>query len=209
MRLRSLLCVLTLVGVVCGWSCAWADDDDDEDEGGRGDHTSGRRERDDHRERPAHGEQRKEEGRSGSGSSGALAPASNPVYTDTCASCHFAYPPALLPARSWEKLLAALPDHFGETVELDAKERAEISAYLQANAAEHSQAGRAQRILRSVGNATPQRITEIPYIRGKHDEVSAAVLKRKAIGSLSNCNACHQHAAQGVFEEHDVRIPRG
>ena len=29
-----------------------------------------------------------------------------------------------------------------------------------------------------------------------------------AVGSPANCGACHPQAAQGQFDEHDVRIPR-
>lgn len=204
MNLRALCFLLSLVGVICSAPYLRAEEDDDEREERREDH----RGPDARHERSPRAAQQPEAGRTRAGSSGALAPATNPVYTDTCAACHFAYPPGLLPARSWAKVLAGMPDHFGETVDLDAKDKAEISAYLQAHAADRSEARRAVRIMRSVGSSTPGRITEIPYIRDQHDEVSAAVLKRKAIGSLSNCNACHQQAAQGVFDEDDVRIPR-
>jgi hypothetical protein len=43
----------------------------------------------------------------------------NPAYKEHCGACHFAYPTALLPSGSWSKILAALPDHLGESVELD------------------------------------------------------------------------------------------
>lgn len=29
-----------------------------------------------------------------------------------CGDCHFAFPPVLLPARSWKKLMGNLKDHF-------------------------------------------------------------------------------------------------
>ena len=207
MGYRSLLFMLPLIGAVCCGPCVWADDDDDDDDE-REERSADHRERDARHEGSARARPRKEDGRAGSGPTATLAPAANPVYTDTCSACHFAYPPALLPARSWALVLSGMPDHFGETVDLDAKDRAELSAYLQANAADRSNARRAARIMRSVGGGTPKRITEIPYIREKHSELSPGVLKRKSVGSLSNCNACHQHAALGVFEEDDVRIPK-
>lgn len=162
---------------------------------------------DDEREESGHGRGHSEERGRSAGGDGALRPASDPVYTDTCATCHFAYPPELLPARSWARLMSGLDKHFGESVELSPKDRTTIASYLQANAADHSRAKRAVSILRSIGGGTPERITETPYIRGKHDELAPAVLKRKSIGSLSNCTACHQSASKGIFEEDDVKIP--
>ena len=43
------------------------------------------------------------------------------VYSDECGSCHYAYPPGLLPSKSWEKLLneKALSEHFGKNATLD------------------------------------------------------------------------------------------
>ncbi len=204
MKPRALLTVLSITGLFLAWTCVRADDDDDEHderaaERHEGEHQGGR---------PTRDQRRKNAGAAETAKPADFAPASNAVYTDRCAACHFAYPPGLLPVRSWDKVLSALPEHFGETVDLDLRDKAEISAYLRASAAEHTRSSRAARILRSATGATPGRITEIPYIREKHDEISPAVLKRKAVGSLSNCNACHQQATRGVFEEDDVRIPR-
>ena len=43
------------------------------------------------------------------------------AYTLECASCHTAYPPGMLPARSWERLMAGLDRHYGSDASLDAK----------------------------------------------------------------------------------------
>ena len=43
-----------------------------------------------------------------------VAAVENPLYQEECGSCHMAYPPGLLPGRSWEKLMTGLADHFGE-----------------------------------------------------------------------------------------------
>ena len=137
-----------------------------------------------------------------------LNPVSNPTYKEECGACHFAYQPELLPSGSWDKILGGLEDHFGEAIELDPSSRKAIGDYLRANAAEHSSAKRAVKIMRSLGNRTPLRITETPYIRKKHHEVSANVLKRDSIGSLSNCAACHTKAEQGIYDDDYVVIPR-
>lgn len=121
---------------------------------------------------------------------------------------HFPYQPGLLSADSWEKILAGPEDHFGEVLEIDPESKKVIAEYLKANAAEHSSAKRAVKIMRSLGSRTPLRITEIPYIQQKHHEVSADVLKRKSIGSLSNCSACHTTAEKGIYDDDNVVIPK-
>ncbi|MDH5218993.1 MAG: diheme cytochrome c, partial [Gammaproteobacteria bacterium] len=40
------------------------------------------------------------------------------LYKEECSACHMAYQPGLLPARSWEKMMDNLADHFGENAEL-------------------------------------------------------------------------------------------
>lgn len=137
-----------------------------------------------------------------------LRPVDNPTYKEECGACHFVYQPELLPSASWEKILAGLEDHFGEVLELDPGSKKIITEYLKVNAAEHSRAKRAVKIMRSLGSRTPLRITEIPYIQEKHHEVSPNVLKRESIGSLSNCSACHTTAEKGIYEDDHVVIPR-
>ena len=53
-----------------------------------------------------------------------------------CGACHMAFPPQLLPARSWKAIMLGLSDHFGENAELAEPTRAEITAYLVAHAAD-------------------------------------------------------------------------
>ena len=137
-----------------------------------------------------------------------LRPVDNPTYKEECGACHFVYQPALLPSGSWEKILAGLEDHFGEALELDPDSKKIITEYLKANAAERSSAKRAVKIMRTLGSRAPLRITEIPYIQEKHHEVSANVLKRESIGSLSNCSACHTTAEKGIYEDDYVVIPK-
>ena len=97
-----------------------------------------------------------------------LKPVNNPTYKEECGACHFAYQPELLPSASWMKILNQLDDHFGEEVELDSKKV--IADYLKSNGAENSTAKRARKIVRSLGNLVPLRITDIPYILEKHHE---------------------------------------
>jgi hypothetical protein len=132
----------------------------------------------------------------------------SPLYKETCGACHFSYQPQLLPSGSWEKILSGLDDHFGETVDIDPDTRKAIRNYLLANCAERSSAKRVKKILRSLGDNTPSRITEIPYIREKHHEISQDVFSRPSIGSFSNCVACHITAEEGVYDDDHVTISR-
>ena len=137
-----------------------------------------------------------------------LKPVTNQTYKETCGECHFAYQPELLPSASWLKILNQLDDHFGDEVELDPDTIKTISDYLKTNGAENSSAKRSKKIMRSLGNQMPMRITDIPYIREKHHELNPAVFKRESIGSLANCIACHTTAEQGIYEDDYAKIPQ-
>jgi hypothetical protein len=150
----------------------------------------------------------REHPRDGVHNESSLKQVNNPTYREECGACHFAYQPELLPSASWTRILANLNNHFGETVELKADSKKLISDYLTSNGAENSSAKRAVKIMRSLGNQIPLRITDIPYIREKHRKISSAVLNRKSIGSLSNCSACHTTAEDGIYEDDSVTIPQ-
>ncbi|MBU2499074.1 MAG: diheme cytochrome c [Proteobacteria bacterium] len=159
--------------------------------------------KDEHRYRNRYREKNRNDGRSTS----YFKAINHPVYKDHCGACHFAYSPELLPSASWKKILDQLDDHFGESIELDQQTKKVILGCLETNAAEHSLNKRTAKIVRSLRGQVPKRITEIPYIREKHHEISAATIKRQSIGSLSNCVVCHNTAAEGIFDDHLVVIP--
>ena len=137
-----------------------------------------------------------------------IKPVNNPTYEAECGACHFVYQPELLPSASWMKILVQLDEHFGEEIELDPDSKKIVSDYLKSNSAENSSAKRAVKIMRSLGNHVPLRITDTPYIREKHHELNSEVFKREAIGSLSNCIACHTTAEKGIYEDDNVKIPQ-
>ena len=136
-----------------------------------------------------------------------LVPVNNDTFKKKCGACHFAYQPGLLPSVSWEKILNNLPAHFGKKASLNQEQKSIISDYLRANAAEHSSAKRARKILKSLRGQTPLRITETPYIREKHNELDSNIFSRPSIGSRSNCIACHPTAEQGNYDDDFVKIP--
>ncbi len=139
-------------------------------------------------------------------------PVKNETYRSNCAECHYAYAPGLLPARSWRALLApkALENHFGENAELDEQDRREILRFLTENAADQSWYKRSIKIMRSLADdATPLRITEVPYIKRKHSEIPARMVKEnRKVRSLSYCAKCHTQAEEkGIFDDDTVFIP--
>jgi hypothetical protein len=137
-----------------------------------------------------------------------LKPVTNQTYREACGECHFAYQPELMPSGSWQKILNQLDDHFGEEIEIDPDMIRIISEYLKINSAENSFSKRSKKIMRSLGNQVPMRITDIPYIRREHHELDPAIFKRKSIGSMANCTACHITAKKGIYDDDHVQIPK-
>lgn len=136
------------------------------------------------------------------------APTAAESYSAECGSCHMAYPAGFLPARSWQKLMDNLADHFGDNAELNDTTRAQITAYLLAGG-DKSQDRHAVRFAASApAGQTPLRISELPYFKREHREIPQRYIKDNAqVGSLSNCAACHTKAGQGSFREREIVIP--
>ena len=130
------------------------------------------------------------------------------AYIKECGACHFTFQPGLLPSGSWEKIMGDLENHFDDDASLKKEVKEDILKYLLAGAAEHSGAKRSVKIMRSLGEQTPLRITETPYIIRKHDELSDRIIKRKSIQTLSNCMACHTSAKRGIYSERYIHIPK-
>lgn len=132
----------------------------------------------------------------------------NALYSSECSSCHFLYHPGLLPERSWERLMENSDKHFGENLALDEKTKGEILVYLKEHSTERWKSEWSKKILKSAGDSTPERITEVPYIVRKHREIKKEVFSRASIKSFSNCGACHTAGDKGDFEEDRVKIPK-
>jgi hypothetical protein len=121
-----------------------------------------------------------------------------PSYRQECSSCHVAYPPAMLPAASWQELMSNLSRHFGTDASVDAATLKTLSAWLDANASS-----------RSSGTRPPEnRITRSDWFVREHREVQPRTWKLPAVKNPSNCAACHTTADQGEFNERNVRLPR-
>jgi len=133
--------------------------------------------------------------------SGRLMPANAPAaFTRECAACHLAYPPGLLPARSWQRLMGGLDAHYGSDASLDAATVQQISGWLQAHAGTYKR----------VNEAPPQdRITRAAWFERKHRQIDPAVWKLASVKSAANCAACHTTAERGDFDDDRLKYPAG
>ena len=122
-----------------------------------------------------------------------------PAYRQECAACHMAYPPGMLPAASWTRMLGRLDQHYGSDASLDPALVRQIGTWLEAHASTYKR----------VREQPPQdRITRSAWFERKHRELDAAVWQRTAVGSRANCMACHTRADRGDFDDDRVRIPK-
>jgi hypothetical protein len=130
----------------------------------------------------------------------------DPRYAEECGACHVPYPAWALPARSWDRIMTGLSDHFGDNAELAPDTAAAIGRYLKANAADTARSGEARELGAARGDA-PLRITELPGFKKEHREAAARAMKSKPDLKLSQCDACHTQAAQGSYRESQINVP--
>jgi hypothetical protein len=123
-----------------------------------------------------------------------------PAYAQECAACHMAYPPGLLPAASWARIMDRLDKHYGSDASLDATTTTMLADWLR------TQAGTSRR----AQEAPPQdRITRAAWFERKHREVSPATWQLPSVKSAANCGACHGGADRGAFDEDNLKVPAG
>jgi DNA-binding transcriptional LysR family regulator len=125
-----------------------------------------------------------------------------PLYQTECGTCHLAFPPNLLPAAAWQRVMQTLPRHYGTDASLDAPTVATLQTWLVANA------GSGKRVASGPGQPPEDRITRGAWFVREHREVAATVWKQASVKSPANCAACHTAADQGDFHERNIRIPR-
>lgn len=141
------------------------------------------------------------------------APRHFPVVTDAaykkeCGACHMAFPPQLLPARSWQRVMGSLDSHFGESAKLDVATQQKIGTYLASNSADRANNAESMAIMASVGSVeAPDRITKVPYIEGIHTSVLDPRWKgTPRPKTLAECSTCHYRAEMGDFFERRFKV---
>jgi mono/diheme cytochrome c family protein len=123
-----------------------------------------------------------------------------PSYTAECAACHTAYPPGMLPAKSWQRIMKGLDRHYGSDASLDAKTVVEIGQWLQTHA------GTYQRVTEE----PPQdRLTKSAWFEREHRKIASAVWQLPSVKSAANCAACHTGTEQGLFDDDRLQRPAG
>lgn len=122
------------------------------------------------------------------------------AYQQECSACHVAYPPGLLPARSWQRVMTGLDRHYGTDASLDAATVRQLSDWIQTHAATGKYAAQ---------TAAEDRITRTPWFERKHREIEPAVWKLPSVRSAAQCAACHTGAEQGRFDDDSLKMPAG
>jgi len=128
----------------------------------------------------------------------------DPATLKECGACHFTFPPQMLPARSWKKLMASLGNHFGEDASLPDATRVAITAYMVGHAADAPTTENGKWFLRGLADTvTPLRITEMPFWRRGHAEVPRSYFSKPQVKTASNCMACHGNGGGGTGGDED------
>jgi cytochrome c553 len=126
----------------------------------------------------------------------------DPAYVEECGGCHAAYPPALLPAADWRRVMAGLERHYGSDASLEDASRDRLTQALV------SLSGGGLGAVEAYRPDEAPRITRSAFFKHRHDEVPAHIWARKSIGSPANCGACHSKANAGRYPEGEIRIPK-
>lgn len=130
-----------------------------------------------------------------------FAPVADPLVKEECGSCHLAFAPSMLPAKSWQRMMVNLIRTSGITPVLirpspknhplsRCQRRRRRWSALQQQVAEG----------RGLGQC-PQRITELPKWVREHRKVPDWEWRHKDVRTKANCVACHTGAEQGYYDE--------
>jgi hypothetical protein len=128
-----------------------------------------------------------------------------PAFKGECASCHLAFPPALLGADDWKRVMASLDKHYGDNASLDDKARQAIEDFLVRHAGKATKIGAGG----TANNGALPRMTATPWFKRKHHEVSATDWRHAKVKSPANCGACHTRATESSFREREIVMPDG
>ena len=133
--------------------------------------------------------------------SGRIMPLAVPAaYVQECAACHTAYPPGMLPAHSWQRVMGGLERHFGTDASLDPATVQQLARWLQAHAGTYKR----------VAEEPPEdRITRSAWFVRKHRDIAPGVWVLPSVKAAANCAACHTGTEQGIYDDDRLHIPAG
>lgn len=121
-----------------------------------------------------------------------------PSFTAECGSCHLPFPPALLTAPDWKRVMSKLDRHYGDNAALDERTRREIEDFLVRHAATGS---------RMAGAGDLPRLTQTAWFRREHRKVPDPLWRDTRVKSAANCAVCHGRAEQGSFRGRELALP--
>jgi hypothetical protein len=128
-------------------------------------------------------------------------PVTDPLTIKACGECHMVFQPSFLPARSWDKMMGQLNNHFGDNAAMAPDKAAHIRQVLMDGAADRAGGRMGHKALRGLDEGqTPLRITETPNFQRKHRLPDSAWSKPNVM-TKSNCQACHLAADKGIYED--------
>ena len=131
-------------------------------------------------------------------------PASN-VWTRECGGCHLAYSPAMLPLRSWERMMQEQENHFGEDLSLKPATVAALLAYVKER---RPLPWASARLSRSApAQEAPQRISELRFWRRAHRGLGPDAFRPPVSHGRHDCDTCHADAASGIFGPRMIQRP--
>lgn len=140
--------------------------------------------------------------RAQAGGSHYFPPVGDPVVKEECGSCHLAFPPSMLPASSWKRMMGELTKHFGDDASVDPATARHITNYLVSNAGDTGGQRYSDKLLRGTSTSkAPLRITELDRWVKEHREVPAWEWQHKEVRSKANCLACHAGAERGYYDD--------
>jgi hypothetical protein len=122
-----------------------------------------------------------------------------PAYKNECASCYMAYTPTMLSKSSWQRIMGSLDKHYGTDASVDIATERQIGVWLQSLGGTYK---------RAEASSPADRLTTTQWFEKKHRKIDKEVWTRKSINGKAQCQACHQGADIGDFEDDGVRIPR-
>lgn len=127
-----------------------------------------------------------------------------PAFQSECASCHVAFPPQLMVAEDWKRVMRSLDKHYGDNASLDDKTRQTLEDFHVRNAG-----GAKVGAGRMAQAGELPRLTLTDWFRREHREVRQADWTHAKVKTPANCVACHTKATEGSYREREIVMPSG
>jgi cytochrome b len=123
-----------------------------------------------------------------------------------CSGCHLAYPPGILPAASWDRMLDEQHEHFGEDLGLSPAKIAVLRDYARRMPPASWGAWKLQRSATAAGS--PQRLSEVAFWRHAHHGLPDSAFRPPSSAGRHECEACHADAHSGIFHPRMIHMSK-